>query len=279
MARNIASEKIPEEVIEIIAKAKNIVAFSGAGISAESGIPTFRDKGGLWDRFNPEEVGTTGGLLSLLTKSPERILAFLKESFDTIRNAMPNPGHRALFELEKLKLLKTVITQNIDNLHTEAGNTQVIELHGNLYRMRCIRCGKRLKYSKGEFFKLADEILNLEHFNLENIIAKVPRCDCGGIMRIDVVFFGEAVHDMDIAYEEARKADVMIIVGTSGVVYPAASVPLVARRGGAKIIEINPTISGFGDIVDWWIEGYSSSVLKNIIERIKDYLKSTQPIS
>ncbi len=199
----IIKDSIPRELIDTIVTAHNIVVFSGAGISAESGIPTFRDKGGLWDKFNPEEVGTSAGLLSLMMNHPDRVLAFLKESFETMRNAIPNQGHIAISELEKLKLLKTVITQNIDNLHSEAGNTNVLELHGNLYRFRCVRCGSKEKYSKKKFFELADNILFQDEFNYGNILSNIPRCTCGGIMRIDVVLFGEPVQDMELAYAEA----------------------------------------------------------------------------
>lgn len=269
MFRRITNANIPDEVIKTIATAHNIVAFSGAGISAESGIPTFRDKGGLWEKFDPEEVGTTAGLIALMTSHPDRVLAFLKESFETIRNALPNKGHIAISELEKLKLLKTVITQNIDNLHSEAGNTNVIELHGNLYRFKCIKCGRKEKYTKKQFFELADRILSKEEFNFDILLSNIPRCTCGGIMRIDVVLFGEPVLEMERAYEEASKADVMLVVGTSGVVYPAASIPIVAKRAGAKIVEINPTASGFGNIVDWLIEGTSAVVLSKILDEVK----------
>lgn len=269
MANEIIKNNIFDEVIKTVALAHNIVVFSGAGISAESGIPTFRDKGGLWDRFNPEEVGTTTGLISLMTNHPDRVSAFLKESFETIRNALPNQGHIAISELEKLKLSKTVITQNIDNLHSEAGNSNVIELHGNLYRFKCIKCGRKEKYSKKKFFELADNILFQNEFNFDILLSNIPRCTCGGIMRIDVVLFGEPVQEMERAYEEASKADVMLVVGTSGVVYPAASIPVVAKRAGAKIIEINPTASGFGNIVDWWIEGTSAVVLSKILDKVK----------
>jgi NAD-dependent deacetylase len=269
VSRKVIKGDIPDDIINTVASAHNIVVFSGAGISAESGIPTFRDKGGLWDRFDPAEVGTPNGLVSLMMNHPERVFDFLKESFDTIKNAHPNEGHIAIAELENLKLSKTVITQNIDNLHIEAGNTNVIELHGNLYRFKCTKCGRREKYSKSQFFELADRILSQKGFNLENILANVPRCACGGIMRIDVVLFGEPVQDMERAYEEAAEADVMLVVGTSGVVYPAASIPVVAKRAGAKIIEINPSVSGFGEIIDWWIEGTSARILKNLLEKVK----------
>jgi NAD-dependent deacetylase len=265
-------ENLPEELIQVVAHAKNIVAFTGAGMSAESGIPTFRDRGGIWDRFDPEEVGTPAGIISLLTRNPEKILSFLKESFDTMRAAFPNPGHIAISELEKLNLLKFVITQNIDNLHSEAGNSNVIELHGNLYRFKCMKCGKKIKYSKSDFFQLAEKILESDKFSIENIISAVPRCSCGGIMRIDVVLFGEPVQDMDRAYEEASRADVMLVVGTSGVVYPAASIPMVAKRHGATIIEINPSTSGFSEIVDWRLEGTSATLLNKLVQMVKEFM-------
>ncbi|HEY4716769.1 MAG TPA: NAD-dependent deacylase [bacterium] len=261
--------RINNDIVETIVHAKHLVAFSGAGISAESGIPTFRDPGGLWDKFDPKEVGTTEGLFSLINKNSEKLLAFLRESFNAIRNAQPNDGHLALSAMEKTNLLKTVITQNIDNLHYEAGNTDVIELHGNLYRLNCLRCGERKKLNKNGFFKIADEILSVDKIDIQYIISKAPRCFCGGIMRIDVVLFGESVQDIDKAYEVAAKTDVMLVVGTSGVVYPAASVPYIAKRAGAKILEVNYGISSFSDIADWWLKGTSATLLSSLFNEIK----------
>ena len=127
-----------ERAAEIFKKTRKLVTFSGAGMSAESGIPTFRDPGGIWDQFDPEEVGTGPGLLNTLSRVPEKVRAFLEETIRVFMQARPNPGHLALGTLEQMGVLRSVITQNVDNLHQEAGNKNVIEMHGNLFRQRCL---------------------------------------------------------------------------------------------------------------------------------------------
>ena len=133
------------EAASLVNQSKRLVAFSGAGISEESGIPTFRDPGGLWDRFDPNEVAG-GGIFSNLTggsRIPRGAVGFISEMMTVLEKAQPNPGHRALGELEKMGILRSVITQNIDNLHREAGNSMVIEVHGNIYQQACLSCGKK----------------------------------------------------------------------------------------------------------------------------------------
>jgi len=227
-----------QQVASVIASARNLVAFTGSGISAESGIPTFRDQGGLWDRYDPDTLGSDG--VATLGSITEEGRAFFQEMVDTLERARPNPGHIALAELERMGILSSVITQNIDNLHWEAGNTRVIEVHGNLYRLRCLTCGRTFKLKKGEdlpaMVKRLTEVMEQGNFEISQLM---PKCQCGGLTRFDVVHFGEPVQDFTQAEHAAQTCDVMLALGTSGVVTPAAFVPSYAKGAGAKVIEVN----------------------------------------
>lgn len=269
----IPDEKI-EEIARVIAKSSNLVAFSGAGVSAESEIPTFRDPGGLWDRYDPSQIATTGGLSSLAASRPNIVRQFLQEMLETFEKARPNPGHFALAELEKMGILRSVITQNIDNLHREAGNSYVIEVHGNIYRLRCMGCGEKYMRSREDFSRLLREFLSTpEDSGLADLISHLPKCEkCGNITRPDVVMFGEPVQDFDLAATGARNCDVMLVLGTSGVVYPAASVPVQAKQSGAEIIDINPTQSTFHNIADYIIIEKTGVALPIIVKRVKDIM-------
>ena len=263
-------DKAIESAARIIAEAKYAVAFSGAGMSAESGIPTFRDPGGIWDRFDPAEVGTSEGIIQLAMRQPERIRDFLLEAVDTFEKADPNPGHYGLAELEKMGILHSVVTQNIDDFHTIAGNTRVFEVHGNLYRFRCLSCGKAEKHTRDEVLAKVNDVLDAPNFEVQNLLEIVPQCMCGGIMRPDVVMFGEAVQQMGESYNEARSCDVMLVLGTSGVVWPAAGVPYEAAKAKAKVVEINPTTSAFSDISDVWVEAPSGEAMPRIMDLVKE---------
>lgn len=261
-----------ESAAQIIARANYAMAYTGAGISAESGIPTFRDPGGIWDRFDPEEVGSPGGIMGFAMQHPERIRDFLMESLATFEKADPNPGHYGLVELEEMGILKSVVTQNIDDLHAIAGNTRVYEVHGNLYRFRCTSCDWMEKYDREEILGKVKGVLNQEPFSIQGLLEGLPQCDCSGIMRPDVVMFGEEVQQLAKSYAEAQRADVIIVLGTSGVVWPAAGVPYEGKKSRAKIIEINPTESAFQDITDVYIKDLSGKVMPKIIERVRDLL-------
>jgi len=259
-----------KQAVEIIAKADYAIAFTGAGISAESGIPTFRDPGGIWDRFDPDEIGSSGGLMAFAARNPERIRDFLRESVNTFKRAEPNPGHYSLAVLEEMGILKSIITQNIDALHTVAGNSRVFEVHGNLYRFRCASCDYSEKIDRQEILKRMSEVLQSDAFNLDRLLGALPSCGrCSNIMRPDVVMFGEAVLQMEESMIEAFRADVVIIAGTSGVVYPAASVPIEAKRSRAKVIEINSTENAFRGITDVYVSGSCGSALPKIMELIR----------
>jgi len=262
-----------EDAVRIIAEANYAIAFTGAGVSAESGIPTFRDPGGIWDRFDPAEVGTTGGALQFALRYPERIRDFIRETVETFEKADPNPGHYGLADLEKMGILKSVVTQNIDDLHSIAGNTRVLEVHGNIYRWRCLSCQRVVKHGREDIIKRIRGAVEAESFSLEVLMAAIPRCECGGMMRPDVVNFGEAVQQMPASYDEARRADVVIILGTSGVVWPAAGVPHEARRNKARIIEINPTENAFQGITDVYIKDLSGSAMPRIVELVGERRK------
>lgn len=258
-----------KKTAELLLESKFAISFTGAGVSQESGIPTFRDPGGIWDMVSPEEFGTPQGLLSSVMKNPEKVKNFLKKSIETIFNAKPNDGHIALAELEKEGIIKWVITQNIDNLHQFAGNKNVIELHGNLYRWRCINCGRDKKMDKEEFMSFVSRILEREPFNIGFLLEMLPRCECRGMMRIDVVLFGEPVQELDKGFKIASEADLIFVLGTSGVVYPAALIPKITKESGGKVIEINPHSPGYKSIADVYINLSFASSMPLIANEIK----------
>jgi len=263
-------EKEIEAAAGIIAGAKYAVAFTGAGISAESGIPTFRDPGGLWDRFDPDEIGTLEGLTAFARRHPDRLRQLLQESVDSFGQAQPNPAHYGLAELEIMGLLKSVITQNADDLHSIAGNTRVFEVHGNLYRFRCLACGWTRKHHRDEILGPISTVLAMETFNIQELLSVLPKCECTGLMRPDVVMFGEAVQQLPESFLEARSADVLLVMGTSAMVWPAAGAPYEAKRQGAKIIEINPTTNAYRDITEVYIKDLSGRAMPKIVARVKD---------
>ncbi|AGB04726.1 NAD-dependent protein deacetylase, SIR2 family [Aciduliprofundum sp. MAR08-339] len=217
-------------LIEILLDAKKIVALTGAGISAESGIPTFRGSGGLWEGYPVEKVATVEGF----ERDPELVWRFYDEMRINIARAEPNEAHMVLAKMENHYDL-WVITQNIDGLHTRAGSRNVIELHGNIWRTKCTECGR-------------------VDYNYDVPLREIPpKCGkCGGLLRPDVVWFGEPVYDADKAYKLSEECDVMFVIGTSAQVYPAAYLPRVAWSHGAKIVEINlekTPVSRYADFV------------------------------
>ncbi|KPJ54539.1 MAG: hypothetical protein AMJ37_00475 [Dehalococcoidia bacterium DG_18] len=259
------------QIASTVAAAKNLVAFTGSGISAESGIPTFRDPGGLWDRYDPDKLGTEG--VATLGKITVEGRAFFEEMVDTLERARPNPGHLALAELERMGILSSVITQNIDNLHWEAGNTTVIEVHGNLYRLRCLTCGRTFKLKKGEDLPvMVQRLAEVNEQDSLELAGLMPKCQCGGLTRFDVVHFGEPVQDFPQAEHAASSCDVMLALGTSGVVTPAALLPGYAKSAGAKVIEVNATGSYFPQIADFSIVEKAGDALPRIVAAVRGIL-------
>lgn len=261
-----------EKAAGIIAERGRVVAFSGAGVSKESGIPTFREPGGLWDRFSP---GASGGIMGVISAYTRKAPDILEELLETFRKARPNPGHIALAELEKLGLLLSVITQNIDNLHHEAGNKTVYELHGSVYRLRCLGCGLKMTRERQEFLdQFAELIAEMRRKGTHNIFSLMPHCECGGMFRPDFVAFGEAVQDLPQSIEAASTCRVMLVLGTSGVVYPAASLPGYARDAGAVIIEVNPKKSALTHLADFFLEGPTGELVPRLTEAVRRRLDS-----
>lgn len=233
-----------------LARAHSVVAFTGAGMSAESGVPTFRGTDGIWTKFKPEELAN----LDAFVRNPELVWEWYAARKKIIASVQPNAGHYALVEMEKLFPSFTIVTQNIDNLHRRAGSSRVYELHGNIERNYCMQCGKP--------------------FTNEYVLQSgaVPRCPCGGLIRPDVVWFGELLpeDEWDGAERACRSADVLLSIGTSGVVYPAASLPLTAKRSGAYLIEINPEPTLLSEDADEFLQGKAGEILPELVRIARD---------
>jgi NAD-dependent deacetylase len=238
-----------DRAAELLSAARSAVAMTGAGVSAESGIPTFRGEGGLWTKYDPVKVSSIDSFLA----DPESYWRVSRERGRVALAAKPNPGHVALAELEASGRLVAVITQNTDGLHQDSGSRRVIELHGSGRNVECLDCGRREARSE------VQARLDVE---------MPPRCrHCGGTrLKPTVVLFGEPmpVAAVQEAFELARNADVMLVVGSSLVVYPAAEVPLVALRSGARMIVINAEPTPFDRFAQVVIHGRSGEVLPQI---------------
>lgn len=235
------SRGAPAEIDITIAKAasairsaEHLVAFTGAGISAESGIPPFRGENGIWSRYDPKVLD-----IGYFNSNPDGCWPVIKEIFyDFFGQAKPNGAHKVLADLERRGLLKALITQNIDDLHFRAGSRKVIEYHGNSRLLLCQKCGKKQEVTAVDLGVLP------------------PRCGCGGVLKPDFVFFGEGIPGRAVlaSQEAVELTDVMIIIGTTGEVYPAALLPREAAGHGATIIEINLEGSNYtSEITDIFI--------------------------
>ncbi|MCM8785378.1 MAG: NAD-dependent deacylase [Candidatus Omnitrophica bacterium] len=261
-----------DEFINLIKNSNYIVVFTGAGISVESGIPQFRGgKEGLWEKYKPEIYGTLPGIITQFFISPKKVINFIYDFTYPILNAKPNISHISLFELEKMGKLKSIITQNIDNLHQKAGSKNVIELHGNLYKWKCKKCKKVEFICEESLKKFIEKIREIEgRKNLIRYILNFIKCECGGRKRPDIVFFGELLpeNEYEKAERECKKADLFIIIGTSGFVRPASLLPYIAKENGAKIVEINLEKSYF-NFSDLIFNNRSTEVFKYVIENLK----------
>jgi NAD-dependent deacetylase len=238
-------EKI-SKVAGILKKSKYSIAFTGAGISVESGIPPFRGVHGLWNKYDPRVLE-----IDYFVEHPDECWYYIREIFyDFFADAKPNTAHQVLAEMEHRGLLKAVVTQNIDNLHFEAGNKNVFEFHGNSKNLVCLHCGKKT--------------------HIEEIDLKIlpPRCpNDGSVLKPDFIFFGEGIPPE--AYEKsfiaAKKCEVCLIVGSTGEVAPASYIPRTAKEYGATIIEINPEESMFThQATDIHLKGNAGEVLGKI---------------
>jgi NAD-dependent deacetylase len=250
-----------------------VVAFTGAGISAESGIPTFRDRGGLWDRFGAERFGTLEGLAEAAMLHPDRLAGFLIELRRAVASANPNPAHAALAELERLGHLIGVVTQNTDGLHAAAGSRHVIELHGSFLRRVCLPGGHLEEVTREAFAAGLDRaVAGLRSAFVPSFASLLPRCPaCGGPSRPDVVTFGESVRSFPEAEALVGAARVLLVVGTQGEVEPAASLPRLARSGGAVVIEVGPTPTEVRPDVE--VRGQAGQVLPALLGAVRGRLE------
>jgi NAD-dependent deacetylase len=240
--------KFSSTLLDRLANAEAVVAFTGAGASAESGVPTFRGPDGIWAKFKPEELASMDAFM----RNPELVWEWYNHRRTVISKVRPNEGHYALARMESLFPRFTLVTQNVDNLHRRAGSRRVHELHGNIERSYCVTCRKPFT-----------EVSVPEQ-------GTIPRCECGGAVRPDVVWFGEVLPEevWQSSVEAAERSEVFFSIGTSAVVYPAASLPTIARRGGAYVVEINPETTPLTPRVDEFLSGLSGVVLPELVARI-----------
>jgi len=239
----------PPQLAEILRLNPRAVALTGAGISVESGIPDFRSPGGLWERFDPLEYAH----ISVFRRDPAKVWLLIREMDATIMRARPNPAHLALAALEAKGYLTGVITQNVDNLHQAAGSRHVVEYHGNAGRFVCLTCTRGFARESLDF-------------------ARVPLyCPCGGLIKPDVVFFGEPIPAA--AQEEARRlarnCDLMLIIGTSGEVAPANFLPHIAKEHGAVIAENNLAPTRLTrTLTDYFLPGPAGEALPRVLKEL-----------
>ena len=239
--------QILDHARERLASAGRVAALTGAGISAESGVPTFRGAGGLWKNFRSEDLATP----EAFARDPETVWEWYNWRRGLIAEKAPNPGHAALADLEQRKDF-TLITQNVDGLHRAAGSRNLLELHGCLFRVRCSKCR----------FQREDRTVPLPY---------PPNCpECGKLLRPDVVWFGESLdpNTIEQAFQAAQACEVMLVVGTSAVVQPAASLAWQAKRSNAFVIEINVEPSAFSAEADAVLLGPSGEILPRLVESL-----------
>ncbi|MGO8987891.1 MAG: NAD-dependent protein deacylase [bacterium] len=243
--------KLIRKAAQDIFNSKKTIAFTGAGVSVESGIPDFRGSQGLWQKYDPEEFAHIDAFRS----DPERIWLMLKDMFLIIKDAKPNPAHLGLAELERMGYLSSVITQNVDGLHQAAGSRHVIEFHGSHRTLSCLKCSTTID---GASLKVED---------------LPPRCSrCSSLLKPDVVFFGEPISlkAQVSSLKESQSCSVVLSIGTSAIVYPAASIPITAKERGATVLEINrePTPLTH-EISDYLISGSAGEIIPAIVEQVK----------
>ncbi len=248
-----------QTAVHKLAHADKVTVLTGAGISVASGIMPFRGKGGLWEKYDPEDAAN----IVSFKQDPRTSWEMLKEILEVVAKATPNPGHSSLARLEALGVVNSVITQNIDGLHQEAGSKNVIEFHGNTRRVVCMNC-------RANYPTAAIELKLLP-----------PYCPlCGGVLKPDVVFFGEAIPKAALlqSHVEITQCQVVLVIGTSGMVDPAASMPEIAKKKGALIIEVNSTRSYLtSTTTDVFLEGRSELILPMLVDEVETLLRGNAP--
>lgn len=238
-----------KEAALMIKQARSVVALTGAGISVESGIPAFRGAQGLWEKYDPMEYAH----IDAFRLNPAKVWKMLIELHQVVQGAKPNAAHMGLAEMERMGYLRAIITQNIDNLHQEAGSRYVIEFHGNGNYLVCLSCNNKMPSTELSMDSLP------------------PRCSCGGVLKPDVVFFGEPIpwKALVLAQEESKNCQVMMVIGTSALVAPACDMPLVAKSAGARIIEINMEETHLTQsVTDIFLKGPAGKIIPKIMEAL-----------
>jgi NAD-dependent deacetylase len=234
-----------QEILQIFVNSTNICILTGAGISAESGIPTFRGQGGLWSKFKPEELAQIDAFLA----NPRLVWEWYQHRRDVLTNVKPNAAHFALADWERYSNNFTLITQNVDGLHQAAGSKNVLELHGNIRVNRCQRCGLE---------STMDEI---------SYDGEIPLCGCGGMLRPGVVWFGETLPEDTLAkaLHAAECCDLFVSIGTSAVVYPAASLPEIALERRVPVIEVNSAETPFTPVATYHLRGFAGQIVPQLV--------------
>lgn len=243
----------PSEFIEVTRKAQKIVILTGAGVSRESGLDTFRDAGGYWSRYNPYELASPQGFSS----NPLLVWQWYQARKNRAAEVAPNPGHYSLAEIESHFPEYYLFTQNVDRLHKRAGSKRVFELHGTIFESHCFNCG--LSYE--------------EDFIIGDSIETIPRCQkCNDLIRPSVVWFGESLpYDiLSMAYEKSQSCDLFFTIGTSSEVYPAADLPHQAKNNGAYVVEVNPNETSFTRYSNLSFRENSGEILPQILKIIKE---------
>jgi NAD-dependent deacetylase len=227
-------------------EARRVLALTGAGVSAESGVPTFRGAGGLWRNHRAEDLATP----EAFDRDPRLVWEWYASRREALAPLQPNPAHHALAALDARAPEFLLATQNVDGLHATAGSRRMVELHGTIWRLKCTACAHAAEDRRVPLPDLP------------------PRCACGALLRPDVVWFGEALPEAATvrAFEAARAADVVLVIGTSSIVYPAAALPEVAREAGAFVVEVNPEPTPLTPLADTSLRGTAASIVPRLIE-------------
>lgn len=242
---------------ELLVKSKYVVGLTGAGVSVESGIRPFRGPGGLWTEYGEPPMDGYQRFLADPKREWEKLVrreGYLGGVYEAFESASPNPGHYALAELERLGVLKYLITQNVDNFHRAAGNKNLAEIHGNFFLVRCITCNSRYPQ---------------EEISLDKLPPSCP--NCGGIIKIDTVMFGEPIPPdvLSICQREVEICDCMLSAGTSAFVYPAAGFPWIVKGSGGGLVEVDLYETGITYLCDVSLRGKSAEILPELVKSVK----------
>ena len=250
-----SKQDFPKEFLRKLETAENVVFYTGAGISAESGVPTFRGKDGIWNKLKPEELANFDAFL----RNTDMVWEWYQHRRKIVRESQPNDAHITIAEFEKYYKNVAVVTQNVDNLHKRAGSSKIFELHGNIERNYCIDCKKWFN-----------------DVEVDESKKSALKCDeCGGLIRPDVVWFGEYLPQDQFQKSEieASKSDICFVIGTSAIVYPAAYIPITALQSGSYLVEVNIESTEFTRNAHYSMFGEAGKMLPKVLEEVKKMKK------